>query len=404
MNSDHSPFKVAAAAINKEIEVPSSKSYANRLLVLAAISKEDVFVENLPLSTDVTLMIECLQLIGLNIEQNSEGVWIRGSFPECEREGPHLLNTGDGGTTNRFLCGLVARGKEKYTLKASGHMLNRPMLPLLSALNSLSVKTTYRENNEWISIQGPIIDTESVEVDANDTTQFITSVALSLADKAIEVKAKNLEVSLPYWHLSQELIRKFKENNLSFYNPIDFSSLTYPLALAAVTGEVLVKNCKEIDDNQADSAFIEIMRKVGAKVQLCSIGLSIEKDKLIPIIFDGSQCPDAVPSILFVCAFCEGQSQITNLEVLTHKECDRFLEMIRMLKAFKVDIEVDYDKYSITINGPTHHREVIDYDPPADHRMVMVAYLFQRVLNGGVLTNTQHVKKSFANFFEVIAV
>jgi 3-phosphoshikimate 1-carboxyvinyltransferase len=402
MSSDHSLFKVSKKNFNKTIQVPSSKSYANRLLILAAISREDVCVENLPLSSDVTAMITCLRKVGLGIELEGSNVWVRGSFPECEAPGPHILETGDGGTTNRFLCSLLAKGRQKYILRAKGHMLERQMTPLLDALISLGVGTTYKEKDEWITIQGPMNEATSVEVDATETTQFITSLALALADSKTVIKPLNLNISLPYWRLTQNLIQKYQKSELRFYNPVDFSSLTYPLALAAVTGSVTISNCFETDENQADSVFINLLKQVGASIEWSSKGLKLEKGSLRPIDFDGSQCPDAIPTLLFVCSFCNGTSRIKNLEVLTHKECDRFVEMIRMLDSFGVDTKVDYENFEITINGPVSLKSSVDFVPPKDHRMVMVAYLFQRSLSGGTLSNSDHVSKSFANFFEVM--
>jgi len=60
-------YKVEAGSMNKEIEVPTSKSFANRLLILAAISKSEITLNNLPLSSDVEIMIECLKKLGLQI-------------------------------------------------------------------------------------------------------------------------------------------------------------------------------------------------------------------------------------------------------------------------------------------------------------------------------------------------
>jgi 3-phosphoshikimate 1-carboxyvinyltransferase len=403
MSSDHSLFNVVSAPFNKVIKVPSSKSYANRLLVLAAIKHEDVLVENLPPSTDVTIMINCLEEIGISIERCNEGVWVRGSFPECEGNKSLLLKTGNGGTTNRFLCALLARGSQKYILAPEGHMLKRPMEPLLEALESLGVKTSFEDEDQWITIQGPFNENKTVDVDATETTQFLTGLALATADLSIEVNPKGLSVSKPYWLLTENLISCFKNGEINFFNPIDFSSLTYPLALAAVTGEVTVVNCLKRDFFQADSAFIEVLEIAGAKVEWLSEGLRVSRSELKAFEFDGSQCPDAVPTILFLCSFCEGKSVITSLEVLTHKECDRFLEMIRMLKAFGVEINVDYDKFSIDVIGKSYSIKSVSYDPPADHRMVMVAYLFQRAISGGNLTNSHHVAKSFANYFEAMS-
>ncbi|MCR9204530.1 MAG: hypothetical protein NXH75_08140, partial [Halobacteriovoraceae bacterium] len=269
-----------ASIFDKTIQVPSSKSYANRLLILAAINPRPIEVLNLPLSSDVETMISCLREIGLVINETKNGVLVKNSFPECEKEEePLVLDTKDGGTTNRFLVPFLARGKRKYILEPEGHMRDRPMADLLFSLNSLEVKTSYNKGDDWITVQGPIVG-EKVEVECSKTTQFLTGIALALSDTEIEVIPKNLTVSLPYWELTKELLKWGKSEKNKYVNPVDYSSLSYPLALAAVTGKVLITNCNEIDPNQADSMFLSVLKEMGARVEFSKEGLLCEKNDL----------------------------------------------------------------------------------------------------------------------------
>ncbi len=399
-----STFKVDNISFNKKINVPSSKSYANRLLVLAAIKKEDVTVRNIPLSSDVKTMVSCLEKIGLTVNILDNEIQVKGSFPECERTEGCSLETGDGGTTNRFLIPLLARGSQEYEIIPEGHMRSRPMGPMIESLKDLGCKTQYNSaDGAWIKVQGPYLSGKRSEVDCSSSTQFLTGLSLATVDLDVEIVARHLEVSLPYWELTLNLLKQFKANQLNFENPVDFSSLTYPLALAAVEGEVVIENAKEIDSFQADSAFIDILKRMGANIGFTSEGLHCKHNELNRIEFDGSQCPDAIPTLLYVCSFASGKSRIYNLEVLTHKECDRFQEMIRILKAFGVNVEVDEKNYEIVIHGQSASMDSVDFTPEKDHRMVMVAYLFMRSLGGGVLHNADHVAKSFSNFFEVMS-
>lgn len=400
-----STFKVTSKPFEKTIEVPSSKSYANRLLILAAIKDTPVGVRNLPLSTDVETMIDCLKKVGLDISSTINGVIVKNSFPDCEVDvdTPLVLETKDGGTTNRFLAPFLARGKRKYILEAADHMRERPMEGLVEAMKSLGVDVSYKTKNEWLSVKGPMVG-KKVEIDCSQTTQFLTGMALALSDSAIEVIPKNLGVSLPYWELTKSLLKLGKSEENIYQNPVDFSSLSYPLALAAVTGEVVVSNCFQSDRNQADSLFLKVLDEMGAEVHFSAEGLVCKKKNLKAIEFDGSQCPDVIPTLLYVCSFANGTSRIFNLEVLTHKECDRFQEMINILEQFEVDFTYDASTYEISITGSEKRVLVKDYLPPADHRMVMVTYLFQRTLGGGTISdNAHHVAKSFSNFFEVMS-
>ena len=63
MSLDHSPFRVSTESFNKVIQVPGSKSYANRVLILAALCPDKVIINNIPLSSDVEKMISCLTQI-----------------------------------------------------------------------------------------------------------------------------------------------------------------------------------------------------------------------------------------------------------------------------------------------------------------------------------------------------
>lgn len=399
-----STFKVSQSTFDKVIEVPSSKSYANRLLILASIIETPVEVKNLPLSSDVDIMMSCLKEVGLVLEETSEGVIVKNSFPSCEKERstPLKLKTRDGGTTNRFLAAFLARGKREYILEPEGHMRKRPMEGLVDSLRDLGAAIKYNEGEIWLSIKGPMTSLR-VEVDCSHTTQFLTGVALATSDLGIDVVPKNLGVSLPYWELTKALLAKANAKPDVFVNPVDFSSLSYPLALAAVTGKVTISNCRERDTYQADSLFLGVLKDMGASLAFEEDGLICKKNELKAIDFDGSQCPDVIPTLLYVCAFANGTSRISNLEVLTHKECDRFVEMINILENFEVDFSFDSSSYEIKITGEPGRTLKKDYLPPADHRMVMVTYLFQRTLGGGaIIDNAQHVAKSFSNFFEVM--
>ena len=50
---------------SKNILIPTSKSYANRILILASLNQRVVTIEALPESTDVLNLINCLEKVGI---------------------------------------------------------------------------------------------------------------------------------------------------------------------------------------------------------------------------------------------------------------------------------------------------------------------------------------------------
>lgn len=410
MNSGNLSYKVEVTPFDKEIRVPTSKSYANRLLVLAAISKEPTWVRDLPASTDVINMLNCFKQLGLEIERSGEDVLIKNSFPECEndKDKPLELETGDGGTTNRFIIPFLARGSRPYFVLAEGGMRSRPMNHLEDAIRSLgaAMDKGSEEDPYWYKIQGPCQSMpNSLEVDSSISTQFPTGVALAFADTSLTVTPKNLQSSRAYYDMTLTLIEQFREGKRDFIVPVDFSSLGYPLALALVAGKVTVKNCHEIDEFQADSAFFDIIKLTGGSYRFSGAGLTVEKnDKLKGFNLDCSKCPDLVPTLGFVAAYANGESRLQNLEVLRHKESDRITEVINVLQAFNVSFEYDDTLYELLIRGGNPSAEFVEYSPPADHRIIMMAYLFMRMNKGGKIHEAQHVAKSFPGFFETLGV
>ncbi len=400
-------FSVSPGKLDKTLEVPTSKSYANRVLVLAAITPGISKITNIPESTDVIKMISLLKQVGLEIDHVGTTVVVKNSFPECEKDTPQTLQTGDGGTTNRFILPLLARGKQEYILEAEGHMRNRPMAPLTEALKELGVAVEVESEKGWLAVRGPLPDKpRRIEVNCKDSTQFITGLSLACADKDIEFVPLGLDASLAYFLMTRHLIEEFLAQQTEWEIPADFSSLGYPLALAAVSGKVKVTNCNRVDSFQADAIFIKVLEEMGVEPVWDKSGLSIVKPEyLMPFEIDGSSCPDLVPTLAFVAAYAAGSSYIRNIEILRHKESDRVEEVLSLLKAFGIEFEFDSETHNLIIYGNPGHAgtaPAVDYNPPADHRIVMVAYLFMRMNTGGTLTNFHHVKKSFPSFFEVL--
>ncbi|MDD0854391.1 hypothetical protein HBN50_14860 [Halobacteriovorax sp. GB3] len=394
--------KIEASPFRAKIEVPSSKSFANRALVLAALKKEAVTLENIPLSSDVELMIDCLKKIGLEITQSPNRICVVNSFPECEKETQVVLETGEGGTTNRFLIPLLSLGSSEYIIEPKGHMRKRPMKPLYETLIQHGVFVE-SEKDHWLKIKGPFqVEESTIEVDCTQTTQFATGLALALSKLGLDVIPRGLSTSESYWKMTLDLIEKVKASN-HLLIPVDFSSLGYPIAMALHCGEVTITNCHEIDEFQADSVLIEIVKKMGGTISFSKEGLIISKSQLNGLEIDCSDCPDLVATLAFLCSYAKGESLLKNIEVLKYKECDRILETMRILDAFGITHELNSSNgMSLKIQGRKSHHQYVPFTPEDDHRMVMVSYLFMRANGGGELGRIEAVEKSFSNFFDVM--
>ncbi|MBT7610012.1 MAG: hypothetical protein HN576_09660 [Bacteriovoracaceae bacterium] len=393
-----SSLKVNRKDLSIVCNVPTSKSYANRLLILGALSPNPFTIKELPPSTDVSTMISCLEIIGLDISHHENSICIHNSFPECESEATELsLETGDGGTTNRFLLALLALGSRPYLMNLKGDMRSRPMKEMELVLSQCQCQVS--SNSGDISIQGPLDYKGSIEIDCSKTTQFLTAFKMiEYKCQGVEFHAKNLDTSKAYYELTLNLIDQIKQKS-DFITPPDHSSLGYLLAAGLTLGEVHVKNCLGADRYQADSIFLKLIQEMGGSMKIDSDGIKLKPlNTLSPIDIDCGGFPDLVPTLAYLCSNCNGTSKLRNLEALTYKECNRFEEIKILLTLFEVSYDVE--GFDLIIHGSAKKCKSKTYHPKPDHRMVMVAYLFMRNNNGGELHEIQHVSKSYGPFFE----
>jgi 3-phosphoshikimate 1-carboxyvinyltransferase len=407
MNLENSLYKVEPTPFHKKIELPTSKSHANRALIIGAVRGGGFRINHLATSTDVVTMLACLEKIGLKIERKDHAVIFHNAFPACENETATDiidLQTGDGGTTNRFLLALLARGKKTYRLNPTEKMSERPMDDLLNPLKLLNVHLETNVPGAWIVVRGPanMLNTSKLEIDCSKSTQFASAMMLAFSNLPLQIECKNIKASETYIAMTKSLLKETLLKN-SYTIPVDFSSLSYPLALALLRGNVLIKNALATDPLQTDALFVELMQKAGGDIEWTAQGLrASSKNTLKPFEVDGSMFPDLIPTLAFMAAHIEGESVLTNLSILRHKESDRLEEILKLLKNLSIDFQFIASRDEIRIQGSVKPYKKVLLTPARDHRMVMVSYLFLRANSGGEVTEADCVEKSFSNFFGIM--
>ncbi len=395
---------ITSSSIQETQICPTSKSYANRLLVLGALKTEPFKIFNLPESQDVKDMIQVLKKIGLNIVENSNHLIIKNSFPECEvlSVDSILLPGSEGGTTIRFLLPLLALGANCYELPLKGLMAKRPMENLLENLENNGAFTHQKE--ESIQVRGPLRNHCHFKIDCSKTTQF-ASALLHLKVKSnmnLKFNLANITSSQSYLDLTNFLIEQTRLNKEIEVSP-DFSSLGYFIVYALLFQKLTITNVKLIDSLQADAKIFDILTQIGAKFKHNEKGLTVLPISNLDTCFeiDGATCIDLVPTLIFLASFLTGSSKIKNLKYLKYKECDRLEAMKNIMNA--VGVNYIYDEFAdvLIINGKMTYPKIDEIRTEDDHRMIMVAALFLKKLGGGILAPYTGVKKSFPNFFSI---
>lgn len=393
-------INLTSTSLPARLKCPTSKSYAARALIYAALSENDIQLSNMPTAQDTLDLMRVLKQLGIELDSQFK---VSGSFPKSEISIKDTeLNLGEGGTTIRFLLPLLALGKKEYHLSFEGRMQERPMSEFYLTLRELGVKI--EETPSGIKIQGPLNNFNDVDLDCSRSSQFASALELVNHFYPNKVHYKNLSLSKTYFEMTKHVLEKISTNN-SFEIPADFSCAGYFMSYAMFDRDLEITNINGPDLFQADSILLSLLKEIGVQISFGkNKGLIVEKisKPLCGIEVDGSKCIDLVPTLCFIAAHISNKSIIKNIKGLIHKESDRLKETLKILEHFSVEYDYDDHLDKLTVFGKSLNNYNFcgkPYDPPIDHRMVMVASLFIKLRGGGRISNAHAVKKSFPEFF-----
>ncbi len=391
-------FSVKPGPLPSTIYLPSSKSYANRALILAALREENIVLKNLSEATDVTFLIQGLREIGLDIQLKGDEARVVGQFPQCEKDLGATINVGEGGTTARFLACLLLRGSAPYKLILGNRLKDRPWDEFMNLARELGAQVSL--TGQELFIQGPIQPDQVIDVDCSRTTQYASGLQLAYAFESVTIQPRNLESSLSYWKMTQSMIDHFKVHQ-EYVVPLDWSSASYPLAFGALRQNIFFPGLF-VDPFQADSKYFQLLQSMQA-IDQDENGITVTPGiKVKDVLFDCSDCLDLVPTLAFYLAHIEGHHELKGIQNLVHKESDRLHEIVKLLSAY--GIQASTDQASLWIQGQkVIHTQERNLKFPEDHRLVMMGALFLRLHGGGSVEPAHAVSKSFTHFFELLS-
>lgn len=419
------------AATNKSLQavldLPGSKSIANRVLPLAAMAKGISLIHNVPyVGEDVQLMLAALSQLGVQIEKvataangcSSYKIYgCAGKLPVAQAE----LFLGNSGTSIRFLSALLAVLPGSYVLTGIQRMKERPIKDLLAALRQLGAQIGCVENEGYPPLHMQAFQDSNlpqIELSGKISSQYLTGLLMALPQlkREISIKIYDELISRPYVEITLELLKIFgakatetSPNCFTIY-PIeslqaveytvepDASSASYFLALGAMNGQVQI-NHLSATSLQGDKNFARVLAQMGAEVEYNADNIAVRSHELNAININMEDMPDVAMTIAVLAIFAKGTTKISGISSWKVKETDRLLAIYTEL--CKVGATVSYTDDSITITPPATILPNIAIDTYNDHRMAMC---FSLLAFGGVpviINDYECVGKTFANYFEV---
>lgn len=398
------------------VEVPTSKSLTNRALIAAAVA--DGGRISRPLDCDDTrVLAAALGAAGWSIEWSSEIEIGRRSVPE----GPCALDLRDSGTGARLILGLLAALPGSVTVDGSARLRQRPMAPLVRALESLGARITTKGGHLPASIVGEELAGGSVEIRPECSSQFVSSLLLAapLMRRGLELEITGQLPSAPYLDLTHEVLRSFgcgivastdrrhwqvppgplRPTEISIEG--DWSAAAFALAAAAVAGGRLAVAPLDPTSRQGDRTVLRLLSDAGLDSDWEGDRLVARGPVTAPIVADLRHTPDLFPALVVVAACAPPGSRLSGLEHLAYKESDRLRVMVDNLGRLGATIIVEGATLTVVRGLQLAKGPPRPVTAAGDHRVAMA--LAVAALGAGplLLDDGDCVSKSFPGFWEM---
>ena len=402
-------IRITPAIMGGEVSAIASKSYAHRMLMCAMLTRDNGVINNVVESKDIKATINFLNALNTKVDIKDNKFYLSsGDIPKTAN-----IDCIESGSTVRFILSILAALKVNAFVTGKEGLQKRPLIDLIKVL---------RENGEYVdsdtlplNMSGEIKSGE-YRINGSISSQYITGLLMALpilsGDSKIVIEG-NL-VSKSYLDITLEVLRLFKidikeetwsyaiKGNQKYIMPDnlavqgDWSNAAFFIVLGAINKDIKVNNLV-LDSNQGDREIIDIVEKMGAKVNKFDNSVSVTKAPLHSIELDAKNIPDLVPIVSILMACAEGESKITNVDRLKIKETDRLKAVQETLD--RMGIENRYESNTLYIKGGVIKPfSSISYN---DHRMVMMQAIAASIASGdSIIQGIEAVEKSYPTFFE----
>lgn len=407
------------------LHVPGSKSETNRALLVAGLASGTTRLNNVLFSDDTEHMINALNSMGIDIRVNDDQVIVEGKSGVL-RHPEKALFLGNSGTCMRFLASVVALGEGEFVLDGNDRMRQRPLQDLIDGLSQLDVDITAINGNGCppVRVRGGGLAGGTVRMRGSASSQYVSSILMAapLARGPVTITIDGPLVSRPYVTMTTRVMERFgarvswQGDDAITVQPgaymatpeytieSDYSSASYFMAAAALTGSTIELTSLPEESMQGDAAFLEVLRAMGARARNQGDTVIVEgTGRLDAVTVDMFNCSDLLPTVAVMAAFARGTTCISNVENARIKETDRITAVATELKRMGVNVTEHRD--GLTIEGLPDPGQVKEasIDTYDDHRMAM-AFSIAGLVTGRIrIKDPGCVKKTYPGFFDELS-
>ena len=395
-------FRFIAA---QELPMPSSKSFAQRAIVAAALADGVSRLDGYSPCGDNESALAVARALGADVQVQGSQLTIQGisARPDCLNL--ESLHTGESGFLTRLIIPLLAV-LSPAPVRVSGEktLLKRPLSGAHDIMAAFGVRL-YPEGNKKVSassesddspnknianerkadcylplkVAGPLLPGRA-DISGKGGSQLISGLlaALPLTEGKSTLYVSEPR-SIPYLFITVDVLKKFgirmgsemeggdefletqdwslctglnfhikggqRYQAASFAIEADWSAAAPFLVAGALFGEVEVTGL-DTTSLQADISIMDILLQAGASMSQLEEptgSIHVTRAPLSAFQADLNNCPDLFPIVAVLAAFCPGETQLLGVERLRHKETDRAAAIETMLGRMGVPVQTEED-------------------------------------------------------------
>lgn len=382
------------------IELPASKSISNRILILEAISGGLVKGIGYSDADDTQNLNQCLSTLGSS------------------------MNVGSGGTTLRFLLAFLA-SKPGYRgeIYGSERLMERPIEPLVKALNDLGGNVSVVQSNgkKRIRIIGTQLSGGKIQLSRSESSQYASAILLVAPTMKLPLElelpdefpsSKYLDMTIQLMvdcgfgvSKKQEVVHvKLGKPKLEINYEIekDWSAASYWFGLVALlpNARLSLPGLKP-HSLQTDSVVIQLFAMLNVKASFINSVLTLEhlQGNSKELGIDVADFPDLFPTLAIVCSGLRMQCLFTGLSTLWVKESNRVQAICDELRKLNVKTEmIEEDVLKLDARMLRTEKTVI-FETYEDHRIAMACSVLCASIWKVIVRNPHVVSKSYPAFW-----
>ena len=402
---------LAAAFGNKKplwseevLSMPSSKSFAQRAVIAAALADGTSILEGYSPCGDTDAAIGVARSLGATVTVEGSTLTITGAGGNVAGTGGNVADnasffTGESGLLTRLMIPLsAALYRHPVTIEGTGTLIGRPLkgaagilAPFGTVLKPLEAQGknpdgTVPDPKVPLTVNGPLLAGKA-DISGKDGSQLVSGLlmALPLLDEDTVIHVHDPR-SIPYMFITMDVLRRFgikiasemegdedfmetqdwslctgitfkikgrqKYSPASFQIEGDWSAAANFLVAGALFGRVRLSSL-DTTSLQADISIMDILMDAGASIsQLNAEGgeedhkgiITVQRAPLRAFESDLNNCPDLFPIVSVLAAYCHGKNRLKGFKRLEGKESNRGEAILDMLTRMGVEAWAEDDE------------------------------------------------------------